>query len=267
MLTSEMTKKIGFVATTAIAVWSFFLLVFSPAVCAQGKDWPAPIKALEAQGLEVIERFDAPGGVTGYAAVVQGQPISLYLTSDGAHVIVGPMLDAKGKNLSEEPLERLVSKPLTARTWKQLESATWIMDGSKQASRVVYAFTDPNCPFCQKFWNDARPWVNAGKVQVRHVMVGILGPTSPGKAAALLAAKDPAALLNQHEQRQISGGLQALSPIPAAIRQQLEANAKLMAQLGSAATPTIFYKDEQGRLQKVQGAPSAEVLSKMMGPR
>ena len=82
-----------------------------------------------------------------------------------------------------------ISKPLTEKTWKQLESSTWIADGSKKAPRVVYVFTDPNCPYCNKFWSDARPWVKADKVQLRHVMVGILGPTSPGKAAALLSAK------------------------------------------------------------------------------
>jgi thiol:disulfide interchange protein DsbG len=40
-----------------------------------------------------------------------------------------------------------------------------------------------------------------------------------------------------------------------------------MQQLGSSATPTIFYKDAGGNLQKMQGAPSAEVLSRILGPR
>jgi thiol:disulfide interchange protein DsbG len=41
------------------------------------------------------------------------------------------------------------------------------------------------------FWEQARPWVKAGKVQLRHIMVGIIREDSPGKSAALLAAKDP----------------------------------------------------------------------------
>lgn len=40
-----------------------------------------------------------------------------------------------------------------------------------------------------------------------------------------------------------------------------------MQQLGAAATPTIFYKDASGILQKLQGAPSSEMLGKIMGPR
>ena len=149
------------------------------------KNWPAPIKALEAQGVEVMGTFDAPGGLKGYAAVVGQKSLAIYLTADGKQAIVGTMVDAKGDSLSKEPLERLVSKPMTVKTWNQLEKSSWIADGSPSAPRVIYTFTDPNCPYCNKFWNDAQPWVKAGKVQVRHVLVGILRDNSAGKAGGL----------------------------------------------------------------------------------
>jgi thiol:disulfide interchange protein DsbG len=234
---------------------------------AQAKDWPAPIKALETQGVEVIGTFKAPGGLTGYAGVIEMQPLAIYLTADGKQAIVGSMIDAKGNNLSQKSLEKLVSKPMADRVWKQLEQSTWIGDGKTNAPRIVYTFTDPNCPYCNKFWNDARPWVTSGKVQLRHVMVAILGPTSPGKAAAILAAKDPQVALTQHEQQHATGGAKPLSQVPEKISAQLDANQKLMQQLGSSATPTIFYKDASGKLQKMQGAPSAEMLTKILGPR
>ncbi len=245
----------------------FVVALLGLSLGAQAKDWPAPIKALEAQGIEVLGSFEAPGGVTGYAGVVRQQALPLYLTADGKQVIVGPMFDGTGANLSDEPLDRLVGKPIADKSWKQLESSTWIADGGKNAPRVVYTFTDPNCPYCNKFWNDARPWIKAGKVQLRHVMVGILGPTSPGKAAALLTAKDPQAALTQHELQRASGGVKPLSSISKEVQDQLDANQQLMQQLGSSATPTIFYKDAGGKLQKVQGAPSAEKLVNILGPR
>jgi len=249
----------------AVVPLSVALFGVSPVALAEG--WPAPIKALEAQGIEIIGGFEAPGQMTGYAAMVNHQPLSLYLTVDGKYVIAGPMFDSKGVNLSDEPIARLVSKPLADKNWKLLESSTWIGDGDKNAPRVVYTFTDPNCPYCNKFWNDARPWIKTGKVQLRHVMVGILGPTSPGKAAALLAAKDPQAALTQHELQRASGGVKPLSVIPPEINAHLEANQKLMQQLGSSATPTIFYKDASGKLKMIQGAPSAEKLIEVLGPR
>jgi len=249
-----MIKKLSILFAALLTLFGIMTL------SAQAKDWPAPIKALEAQGIEVIGTFDAPGGLTGYA-------LAIYLTADGKQAIVGPMIDGKGNNLSQKPLEELVSKPMTDRVWKQLENSTWIGDGKNNAPRVIYTFTDPNCPYCNKFWNDARPWVTSGKVQLRHVMVAILGPTSPGKAAAILAAEDTQAALAQHEQQHATGGAKPLSQVPGKIRAQLDANQKLMQQLGAAATPTIFYKDASGKLQKMQGAPSGEMLTKILGQR
>lgn len=252
------------IPTTQLTV---LLAALGLALGAQAKDWPTPIKALEAQGVEVIGTFAAPGGLTGYAGILDQQPLSIYLTADGKQAIVGPMMDVKGVNLSQEPLDKLVSKPMTGKIWKQLESSTWIADGNKSAPRIIYTFTDPNCPYCNKFWNDARPWVSAGKVQLRHVIVAILRDTSAGKAAALLSAQDAQAALNQHEQQHASGGVKPLSQVPEQIRAQLDANQKLMQQLGASATPTIFYKDASGNLQKMQGAPPAEMLVKIMDPR
>ncbi|MFZ3036229.1 MAG: thiol:disulfide interchange protein DsbG [Rugosibacter sp.] len=126
----------------------------------------------------MIGTFDTPGGLTGYAGMTQQQPLAIYLTADGKQAIVGTMIDAKGNNLSQKPLDELVSKPMTEKVWKQLEKSTWIGDGKNNAPRVIYPFTDPNCPYCNKFWNDARPWVTSGKVQLRHVMVAILVPSA-----------------------------------------------------------------------------------------
>jgi len=234
---------------------------------AQAKDFPAPIRAIEAQGVVVMGTFAAPGGLTGYAGVIEQHPLAIYLTADGKQAIIGTMIDATGKDLSEEPLDKLVRKPMTVKIWKQLEKSTWIADGSSSAPRIVYVFTDPNCPYCNKFWNDARPWVKAGKVQLRDIVVAILTPTSAGKAAALLSAKDPQAALTRHEQQYANGGIKPLDQISAQISAQLDANQNLMQQLGSSATPTVFYKDASGNLQKVEGAPQAQMLAKIFGPR
>lgn len=227
---------------------------------------PAPVKALEAEGIRVIAPFKAPGGLNGYAGTYGKRPVAIYLTPDGKHAILGTMIGPTGEDVSKPVLDRLVSKPMTATTWKQLEGSAWIADGSPKAARVVYVFTDPNCPYCQKFWKDARPWVDSGKVQLRHIMVGILGPTSPGKAAALLSAKDPAAALHDHETRK-GGGVTALAEIPARAGVQLQGNHSLMEQLELGATPAILYKDGNGVLQMVQGAPQPDRMEVVLGKR
>lgn len=241
------------------------LLLAASAAQAAG-DWPAPVRALESRGLEVIGRFEAPGGMTGYAAVLEQQPLSIYVTADGKHAVIGPMVDAKGANLSDAALERMATAPMGERAWKQLEASSWIADG-RPAPRIVYAFMDPNCPYCGRFWKDARPWVDTGKVQVRHVMVGILGPTSGPKAAAILMAKDPAAALAQHERDRGGGGIKPPAKVDPAVQAKLDANRALMQSLGSGATPTLFYRDAKGVVRSVQGAPSPEMLTAILGPR
>src|SRR5690554_2530307 len=172
------------------------LLVFS--LPAQSDDWPAPIQALGAQGLEIHAEFEAPAGLTGYGASYPSGEVAIYLLPDGEHAIVGTLVDAEGNDLSAAALDELIRIPQDKVLWQRLEDSHWIADGDSQASRVVYTFTDPNCPYCHQFWESARPWVESGEVQLRHVMVGILAQDSPAKAATLLGAENPAAALHAH---------------------------------------------------------------------
>lgn len=231
------------------------------------EELPAPIKAIQARGAEIVGRFGAPGGLQGYAAFYNGQAIALYLTADGQHVLLGNLFDAQGENLSRAPLEKLVYEPMAKEMWNRLEKTGWIADGKAGAPRIVYLFSDPNCPYCNRFWQQARPWVEAGKVQLRHIMVGMLQEDSPGKAAALLAAPHPEAALAEHEAAGKASTLAPLETIPPAVKKQLDDNLTMMDQLGAMATPAIFYRDEKGRLQQQQGAPGPDELAKIMGPQ
>jgi thiol:disulfide interchange protein DsbG len=243
------------------------LCTLMAAPLAQAQEWPAPIKAVEARGLEIIQPFDAPDGLKGYAARYNGEGVSLYLTADGQHVLIGTLLNAKGEDLSQQPLDKLVYEPMAKEKLSKLERSTWIADGSAQAPRIIYMFSDPNCPYCTMFWKQARPWVEAGDVQIRHVMVGILRQDSVEKAAALLNAKDKQAALHEHESAGKASKLQGLKKIPEVIQEQIDGNLSLMTELGVSATPAIFYTDENGQLRQQRGAPSPAALEQIMGPR
>ncbi|MGQ4879661.1 thiol:disulfide interchange protein DsbG [Billgrantia sp. LNSP4103-1] len=232
--------------------------VFAP--LSHAEEWPAPIRALVADGLEIHAQFIAPGSLRGYAASHQGQEMTVFVTADGEHAIVGTLVDAEGNDLSEAPLDEWVRAPQENELWQRLEESHWIADGSADADRVIYTFTDPNCPYCHQFWEVARPWVEAGKVQLRHVMVGVLQPDSPAKAAALLGADDPEAALHTHS----SGDGIAPSAQPRDIEDQVYRNNQLFDELGFYATPSTLFQLE-GRLQRVDGMPSEPRLTEMMG--
>lgn len=237
-----------------------------PGLYVHAEPLPEAIQAVQARGASVVGRFDAPAGLQGYAARYDGQAVALYLTADGKHVLIGSLLDEQGKDLSQAPLERLVYEPLGKELWARLQASTWIADGRDDAPRVIYVFSDPNCPYCSLFWKQARPWVEAGKVQLRHIMVGMLRPDSAGKAAALLAAKDPRAALDTHEAAGKASKLEPLAEVPQRLQQQLDANLELMHEMGGAATPAIYFMDARGRLQQQQGAPRPEALEALMAP-
>ena len=240
-------------------------LLHLPSVQA-AEELPAAIKHIEAKGAKIVGQFDAPDGLRGYAAQYQNRGMALYLTADGKHVILGNMYDADGKDLSSEPLQKLVYAPMAKEVWAKFEASNWIQDG-KDAPRTVYLFSDPNCPYCNMFWEQARPWVKSGKVQLRHIMVGIIREDSPGKSAALLAAKDPSKALEDHEKSGKGSSLKALKDVPPAIQAKLAANMQLMEDLELQATPAIFYMDDKGELQQQQGAPSPDKLVKILGPK
>jgi len=166
--------------------------------------------------------------------------------------------------------------------WVELGHARWIADGREDAPRKVYVFTDPNCPYCTKLWSDARPWVDSGKVQLRHVIVGVLTATSEGKAAAILGDKDPAAKLAAYESSHAfsvasmlasgrphpveDSSLKPLSPIPASLQADLDANQRIMAALGLRATPGIASIGEDGKVVARQGLRPQDLVD-VFGPR
>lgn len=248
------------------AVGAVALAAAAPGWSASGKDVPAVVGTLQKQGLSNLQEFDAGAGLRGYVGLAGRQAITVYVLPDG-NAIVGTRVDEAGNSLDADKLVELASGPMTEQTWAQLEDATWVRDGDADAPRVVYTFTDTNCPFCHRFWEAARPWVDAGKVQLRHVMVGVIAADSAPKAAAILGADDPGAALQENELAFDDGGITPAADVPAAVAKDLEANQALMVELGFRGTPGIVYEDEDGRLQTVAGMPQGDALSAVMGPR
>lgn len=246
------------------------------------QDLPAAIQALEKQGLTVTGKMPAASGLTAYAGYMGQQPVALYVMPDGKSVVAGTLFDAEGRDVTRDNLLAAVRKPMSDRDWQNLTRSTWIADGLDSAPRKIYVFMDANCPYCNKFWADARPWVDSGKVQLRHVVVALLAPSSLTKAATLLGSKDPAATLHSYEQAHVTpnakalaagqpkllddSGLKPTEKVPADVRAKLEANVKLMASMGLQGVPAIVWRDANGVVQMHQGLLDAK-MAEVMGPR
>jgi thiol:disulfide interchange protein DsbG len=161
-------------------------------------------------------------------------------------------------------------------TLETLQQSRWIADGRDDAPRKVYVFLDANCIYCAKFWADARPWVDSGKVQLRYLMVAIIAPTSAGKAATLLADPEPARRLAAFERshafgvaRMLQGGphasMEDANLAPTAVSEDvarlLQANEGFMAALDLRGTPGIVFRGPDGQLVAIGGIPRAGLES------
>lgn len=229
------------------------------------KALPAPVKALADQGLEIDGSLDAPTGFRGYLGKLRGQPLPVYLLPDGKHVVIGSLYDANGRDLTTPVMSEATAPVLGDAQWKQLENATWIAEGSAKPERIVYEFTDTECPFCHKLWQAQQPLLESGKVQVRHIVVAVISPKSLPRGAAVLDAADPSAALRRHENAFGHSPYPADGNPPVNVRNKIAANNQLMQELGIAGTPGIVYKDDQGKIRMAVGMPDPQTLKAIYG--
>ncbi len=218
---------------------------------------------LAEQGLQIVGPMQSSGGLKAWAAYRDQQPIPIYRMPDGKHWVIGTVIDAQGKDVNAKALHNAVQKPMGQGFWADLERTHWIGDGRPDAARIAYVFTDPNCPYCNQLWRDARPLVQAGQLQLRHILVGMLRPSSEGKAAAILASKAPEQALASHAMAYADAhgknpdalGIAPLQRIPLSARDALASNAALMSSAGLGATPATIWKNAQGLVQIRTGMP------------
>ncbi|MDA8364335.1 MAG: thioredoxin fold domain-containing protein [Gammaproteobacteria bacterium] len=135
-----------------------------------------------------------------------------------------------------------------------LNQAKWVTEGN--SARIMYVFFDPNCPYCHYLYSLSQQFVRAGQVEVRWIPVGLLEPSSEGKAAAILESKNEQAALEKNEDqyhRPGGGGIEETLPSKAS-KIQLYKNLSLFHQAGPDVVPLIMWEDRNGRIGVQAGA-------------
>lgn len=211
-------------------------------------------RALAADGITIAGSLDAPAGFAGYLGSYQGHELPIYALPDGKHIVIGNLLDLDGHNLTAAALAGAAGSNLGEAQWKQLAAAHWFVEGNPQAKRIVYAFEDTRCPFCHQLWQESKPYIKQGNVQVRTLLVAVIAPESLPEGAKVMAAKDPAAAWNRNEEN-FGHNPPPGSDAPAAGLAEVRANTALFQQLGFMGTPSVVWKDAHGRIHAIQGVP------------
>jgi thiol:disulfide interchange protein DsbG len=99
-------------------------------------------------------------------------------------------------------------------------------------------------------------------------VVGVLMESSPGKAASILAAPDPAAALDRNERGfspETGYGAAIDDPLADdAVMAKLKHNVELLRLTGSEAVPTLVFHVTDGTAVIVTGAPPDNFLKQII---
>lgn len=231
---------------------------------------PAQLNQLAKQGkLSVEKRFDTiDPALNGY--LVKSGTSYQVVYGLGDYLLVGNLISPAGENMNAKYTDEYRPKIDLGKVVEQIKKqALVVVTGAGQAP-VLYAFADPNCIYCHRLYEAAQPLVEAGRLQIRWVMVAFLKKTSPGRAAAILLAEHPAQALHGNEEdfdaANEQGGIAPLTTIPADITAQLKTHAELMTQAGGTGTPTVIYRDKAGNWAAIYGAPKEKWLEAYATP-
>lgn len=170
--------------------------------------------------------------------------------------------------LSVAPTQAADPRATAARIAAALDTTTWIRDGS--GDRIVYFFFDPNCPHCNTAYRNIAPIKQAEQdLQIRYVPMGVLLPSSAGKAAAIIQAADPLKAYHQMEEGygfSTEGDGGAIAPaktILPATREALDANYAIFKDNNIPGMPLIVFMGDDGRPFMMFGARSTDLYRKL----
>ncbi|WP_414039390.1 thiol:disulfide interchange protein DsbG [Acidithiobacillus sp. M4-SHS-6] len=226
-------------------------LAFVPAIAtAAGLHPPAMLNRFVRMSHGKIEhQFKTPvPGMTGwYITSPQVGPKGAVVYTDGGYVFMGALVTPEGANLSALYTRKFAPKPRVNKVVDELAHSKYLIDwGNPKAPVHIYAFEDMNCIFCHLFEVSAKPYVQSGDAYVQVVPVAFLKPSSPGKAAAVLTAKNRETAYeydeNHFNERAEEGGIKPVAVSPA-IRKVLAHHWKMLtSDLGLSGTPGILYR-------------------------
>ncbi len=235
-------------------------------------------KIIGAQG-HIVQSFPAVDGLTGF--VVQSNQGGnnngiLYADVKGQYIFAGSIINAQGQDLTQQYTNEYINSKIAGPAYAQAMSLNYFTSGSDNAPHKAFVIIDPNCIFCHTLYQKVEPLIESGQLQVRWLPVAFRDPSSPGKAAAMLnAGSDVAAakLLAQNEvnfnDQTESGSLTPIQPdskdpaVTAAFNKVAQ-NTQFFSQSGFNGTPTILYKQTDGKVIMIPGLPQGQAFDAML---
>lgn len=163
-----------------------------------------------------------------------------YLSKDGAFALSGVLYDLKADvNLTES-----IYNEMRLDAVAQITDDRVIVYSPEQPRYTVNVFSDPDCPYCQKFHSQIEEYKKLG-IRVRYLLTPLLGPQARAQAIGVWCSKDRRAALDRAKRKQ---------PVEAGdCKHPIDKNLALARLVGVYATPALLL--ENGKLVSGYRAP------------
>ncbi|OGA22333.1 MAG: hypothetical protein A3I02_15010 [Betaproteobacteria bacterium RIFCSPLOWO2_02_FULL_67_26] len=161
-------------------------------------------------------------------AVRRGEDMTIYYSdAAGKIMIVGNLIDMRtDRNLTEERLRKL-----SAIDWNQLPFHWAVTTRRGDGRRQIAIFSDPNCPFCQKF---ERELAAVDNITVHIFMWAVVKPESVRQIKSVWCSKDRVKAWDELMLKRIEPTASTDCENP------IEELVALGRRLGATSTPTWF---------------------------
>ena len=208
-------------------------------------------------------------GLQVWKAQKEGKSRLLYVTQDQEALVLGDLYDVSGSLKSSsgeadfsfgtaypEPAHRVQE------FWHDLETSPWFKIGSETAP-VVYFIADPACGHCLKMVEKLLPFTESAQLQIRIILVSVLGEKSEQAASFILAAQNPVqAFLDYKKNPRL---LDTSSAFSAKTLRHRDENNGLLIKWGISSTPLSVFKDTSNNVKVIEGAlQNVESLLKIL---
>ena len=245
-------------------------------------------------GATVRKIFPGPKGSGLTGAVVQegsNPPFVVWIAADGKTLIAGNVFDVRRRNLTELAAIQLAGAPVRARPVPPVPvpaaasgppSPVFLAPGAYRAmaggvrflregrgKKSLWIFLDPNCIWCHRLYADLGARLLPEDVSVNWVPVAFIKPSSVGRAETLLARGLPALAEDESrfDESAEEGGIPGTRrpDLEAEVKENTQILARILGATGRLMTPTLVYRDGEGRAKRFDGYPMPEILERIAG--
>lgn len=131
----------------------------------------------------------------------------------------------------------------------------------RQEGAYTYVFFDPQCPHCNKLWENAQNEL-VKDVSIVWIPVAFLNEKSLPQGATILSSGNSRQTMEEHEKSMSDGGtgIAVSSVINPAGLEKIRTNNAIFESIGGNSVPLVFRASSKGEILKVSGELTPKFL-------